>query len=230
MDFINTLVDLFLHVDQHLETIISQYGTLTYVLLFAIIFMETGSVVTPFLPGDSLLFAAGALASPALGGALNVWLLYLLLFTAAVLGDTINYFIGNKLGLRLFQTNNRFLKRLLKPAYLERTEQFYAKHGGKTLVLARFIPIVRTFAPFVAGVGSMSYRYFVTYNVFGAFLWVTLFVFAGYFFGSIPFVKENFEFVIIGIVAISVLPMIIEYLRNRLHKRKQASQAPSSSG
>lgn len=230
MEFINSLIDLFLHIDQHLEAIISQYGLWTYILLFMIIFMETGLVVTPFLPGDSLLFAAGAFASPALGAPLNVWVLYFLLFSAAVLGDTVNYYIGNRLGLRLFQTNNRLLKRVLKQEYLERTEQFYAKHGGKTIVLARFIPIVRTFAPFVAGIGSMSYRYFLTYNVFGAWLWVTIFVFAGYFFGSIPFVKEHFELVIIGIIAISVIPMVYEYMRSWLHKRQQASQATSSSG
>jgi membrane-associated protein len=227
MEFIERLVDLFLHVDQHLEAIISQYGALTYAILFIIIFMETGLVVTPFLPGDSLLFAAGTFASPALGAPLNIWLLWVLLFSAAVLGDSVNYYIGHRFGLRLFKTNNRFLNKVLKQSYLERTEAFYAKHGGKTIVLARFVPIVRTFAPFVAGVGSMSYSYFLTYNVFGAFLWVTIFVFAGYFFGSVPFVKEHFELVIVGIILISVIPMLYEFLRSKLEKRQQTGQAAS---
>ncbi len=227
MEFINTLVDLFLHVDQHLEAIISQYGALTYAILFMIIFMETGLVVTPFLPGDSLLFAAGTFASPALGAPLNIWLLWGLLFIAAILGDSVNYYIGQRYGLRLFKTNNRFLNKVLKQSYLERTEAFYAKHGGKTIVLARFVPIVRTFAPFVAGVGSMTYPHFLTYNVLGGFLWVTIFVFAGYFFGNVPFVQEHFELVIVGIIAISVIPMLYEFLRGKLEKRQQTGEAAS---
>ncbi len=227
MEIIERLVDLFLHVDQQLEAIISQYGALTYAILFAIIFMETGLVVTPFLPGDSLLFAAGTFASPALGAPLNIWVVWGLLFIAAVLGDSVNYYIGHRYGLRLFKTNNRFLNKVLRPSYLERTEAFYAKHGGKTIVLARFVPIVRTFAPFVAGVGSMTYPHFLTYNVLGGFLWVSIFVLAGYFFGSVPFVQENFELVIVGIIAISVIPMIYEFVRNRLEKRQQTGEATS---
>lgn len=219
MEFIQSVIELFLHIDEHLAEIIAQYGTWTYALLFAIIFMETGLVVTPFLPGDSLLFAAGTFASEALGSPLNVWVLFILLFSAAVIGDTVNYWIGNRFGLRLFNTNNALLKRVLKPEYLERTEKFYEKHGGKTIVLARFVPIVRTFAPFVAGIGSMTYRHFITYNLLGGFIWTSLFIFAGYFFGNTEFVKQNFEFVIIAIIAISLVPMVIEYVRDRMQKR-----------
>lgn len=223
MEFINTLIDIFLHLDKYLGEIINQFGVWTYVILFLVIFMETGLVITPFLPGDSLLFAAGTFAAL---GYLNVWILFLTLFAAAVLGDTVNYWIGNKIGLRVFNTNNRFLKRVLKPEYLERTERFYEKHGGKTIVLARFVPIVRTFAPFVAGVGSMTYQHFITYNVFGGLLWTGLFIFAGYFFGNIPFVKDNFDLVIIFIIGISLVPMIFEFVRDRLQKR-QAEQPVS---
>ncbi|MEZ4864675.1 MAG: DedA family protein [Caldilineaceae bacterium] len=210
MDFLKTLIDLFLHLDEHLNAVIQTYGVWTYVLLFLIIFMETGLVVTPFLPGDSLLFAAGALA--AIGGStLNVWLLFVLLFVAAVLGDTVNYWIGDLIGPRVFERNYRFLKR----EYLEQTQRFYAKHGGKTVVLARFVPIVRTFAPFVAGVGTMHYGKFITYNLMGGFLWTAIFTFSGYFFGNIPFIKANFEFVVVAIILISIVPMIWEYMRGR---------------
>lgn len=213
MDFLATLLDLFLHIDEHLNTIIQTYDTWTYVLLFLIIFMETGLVVTPFLPGDSLLFAAGALAAIE-GSPLNIVLLTVLLFIAAVLGDTVNYWIGHAIGPRVFEQNYRFLKK----EYLEKTQRFYEKHGGKTIVLARFVPIVRTFAPFVAGVGTMNYGRFITYNILGGFIWTFLFTFAGYFFGNIPVVKKNFEFVIIAIILISLLPMVIEYWRGRNHK------------
>jgi membrane-associated protein len=216
MEMIRTLVDLFLHLDEHLNSVIQSYGLWTYALLFLIIFLETGVVVTPFLPGDSLLFAAGALAALD-GSPLNIWFLFLLLFIAAVLGDTVNYWIGNLIGPRVFQQNYRFLKR----EYLEQTQRFYAKHGGKTVVLARFVPIVRTFAPFVAGVGTMQYGQFLLYNLIGGFLWTVIFTFSGYFFGNIPFVKENFEFVVVAIILISIVPMITEYLRGR----KQATQA-----
>lgn len=211
MDLLTTLVDLFLHLDKHLSQVVQDYGTGTYLLLFLIIFMETGLVVTPFLPGDSLLFAAGTFASPALGAPLNIWFLYLLLLTAAVLGDTVNYWIGHFLGERAFSKEHRFLKR----EYLERTHAFYEKHGGKTIILARFVPIIRTFAPFVAGVGEMSYFHFISYNIIGGFLWVTLFTWGGYFFGNLPVVKNNFSLVVIAIVLISVLPMAVEVLKER---------------
>jgi membrane-associated protein len=212
MDFIATLFDFFIHLDVHLGEIILNYGGWTYAILFMIIFMETGFVVTPFLPGDSLLFAAGTFAAL---GSLNPMLIFLLLFAAAVLGDTTNYWIGSVVGLRAFEKERRFLNR----NHLEKTQRFYEKHGGKTIVLARFVPIVRTFAPFVAGVGTMRYRKFVIYNIFGAFLWTSLFIFGGYFVGNIPLVKENFEIVIILIIFISVLPMVVEYI-NSLRERK----------
>jgi membrane-associated protein len=217
MDIIKSVIDLFLHLDQYLSQVIEAYGALTYALLFLIIFMETGFVVTPFLPGDSLLFAAGTFAAL---GSLNITLLFALLFGAAVLGDTVNYWIGHYFGPKVFERDYRFLKR----EYLERTQAFYEKHGGKTIVLARFIPIVRTFAPFVAGVGTMNYRRFIVYNVLGAGLWTSLFLFGGYFFGNIPFVKRNFELVIVGIVLISVVPMVIEYIRGR-QRRVSAESA-----
>lgn len=211
MDWIAFLIDFFLHLDVHLSEIIQNYGPWTYGLLFLVIFMETGFVVTPFLPGDSLLFAAGTFAAL---GSLNVFALFGLLFAAAVLGDGVNYWIGHAIGPRVFEKNYRFLKR----EHLEKTQRFYEKHGGKTIVLARFVPIVRTFAPFVAGVGTMTYSRFVLYNILGAFLWTGLFIFGGYFFGNIPLVKQNFEFVIVGIVLISVLPMGIEFVRDRIRR------------
>jgi membrane-associated protein len=204
-------------LDKHLSLVITQYGTGTYLLLFFIIFMETGFVVTPFLPGDSLLFAAGTFASPALGSPLNIVVLYLLLCTAAVLGDTVNYWIGHFIGPRAFSMNNRFLKK----EYLERTEAFYEKHGGKTIVLARFIPIIRTFAPFVAGVGKMSYWRFISYNVIGGIAWVSLFCLGGYFFGNLPVVKDNFSIVVVTIILISVLPMVFEVVKGRMKRPSQ---------
>ena len=220
MDFLKSVVDLFLHLDEYLNVAITTYGAWTYGLLFVVIFIETGLVITPFLPGDSLLFAAGTFAAL---GSLNIFLLWGLLFVAAVLGDTVNYWIGNKLGLAIFDTQNRWLKKVLKKEYLEKTEAFYAKHGGKTIVLARFVPIVRTFAPFVAGVGTMQYGRFISYNIIGGFLWVTLFLFMGSFFGNIPFVKANFELVIIGIILVSVLPMLVEYWKARTEKKSKAA-------
>ncbi len=208
MDFLLTLLDFFLHLDVHLGEIIRNYGGWTYGILFFIIFMETGFVVTPFLPGDSLLFAAGTFAAL---GSLDPIIVFILLFTAAVLGDTVNYWIGSVVGLRAFEKERRFFNQ----EHLKKTQRFYEKHGGKTIVLARFIPIVRTFAPFVAGVGTMKYRNFVIYNILGAFLWTSLFVFGGYFVGNIPVVKENFEIVIIVIILISVMPMVIEYINSR---------------
>ncbi len=211
MAFVSFLLDLFLHLDKHLSAVILQYGTWTYGLLFFVIFMETGFVVTPFLPGDSLIFAAGTFAAL---GSLNVWLLFLLLALAAVGGDTVNYWIGHFLGERAYHI------KWIKKEYLDRTHAFFEKYGGKTIFLARFVPIVRTFAPFVAGIGRMSYLYFFSYNVFGGVVWVALFTFAGYFFGNIPFIRDNFSMVIIAIIVISVLPMAYEAWRSR-SARKQ---------
>ena len=208
MDFVRSVVDLFLHLDQHLNRVVTDYGVWTHLILFAIIFAETGLVVTPFLPGDSLLFAAGALAAI---GSLDLWLLVVLLIGAAILGDTVNYWVGAWIGPRAFSGNVRFLRK----DYLERTHAFYEKHGGKTIILARFVPIIRTFAPFVAGVGAMSYPRFITYNIVGAVLWVGLFVPMGYFFGNMPTVKENFSLVILAIIAISVMPIAVEAIRAR---------------
>ncbi len=215
MNWLNIAIDLFLHLDKHLAEIITMYGGWTYGLLFLVIFMETGFVVTPFLPGDSLLFAAGTFAAL---GALNVFMLAGLLMAAAILGDTVNYWIGHHLGERAYQS------RWIKKEYLDRTHAFFEKHGGKTIFLARFVPIVRTFAPFVAGVGRMSYGYFLSYNVIGGVVWVTLFTFAGYFFGNIPIIKHNFSLVILAIILISVLPMGIEVWRNRQEQRKGAPE------
>lgn len=206
MDILSTL----LHFDEILGTIINLFGPLTYVILFAIVFAETGLVITPFLPGDSLLFAVGTLAG---GGFLNIWVVYLSLLLAAILGDTVNYWVGHHLGTRVFSKKN---SRIFKQSYLEKTSEFYAKHGGKTIILARFVPLIRTFAPFVAGVGKMHYKTFITYNLIGAFLWVTGLTFAGYFFGQIPLVKENFEYVVIGIIAISLMPVIVELIKHKL--------------
>lgn len=208
MDLLRSIVDYFLHLDQHLSQVISQYGGWTHLLLFLIVFCETGLVVTPFLPGDSLLFAAGTFAAL---GALDVRLVVVLLIAAAILGDSVNYWIGARVGPRAFGGNIRFLRK----EYLDRTHAFYEKHGGKTIILARFIPIIRTFAPFVAGVGAMSYPRFLTYNVVGAVLWVGMFVLGGYFFGNIRTVRENFTLVILVIIAISVLPVLVEALRAR---------------
>jgi membrane-associated protein len=208
MDLLPRIIDLFLHLDQHLGQLISQYGTWTHLILFLIVFCETGLVVTPFLPGDSLLFAAGTFAAL---GALDLWLVVLLLIIAAIAGDTVNYWIGAYIGPRAFRGDIRFLRK----EYLDRTHAFYEKHGGKTIILARFVPIIRTFAPFVAGVGAMSYPKFIVYNVVGAVLWVGLFVLGGYFFGNITVVRENFTLVILAIIAISVLPIVVEALRAR---------------
>lgn len=207
----SSIVDFVLHIDRYLGIFIQQYGTLTYVILFVVIFCETGLVVTPFLPGNSLLFAAGALAAIDTSGTLNVFFLFAILAAAAVLGDTVNYLIGAKFGVKLFDYNIPFLKK----EHLDRTYEFYEKYGGKTIILARFVPIVRTFAPFVAGVGRMNYSRFITFNVVGGIAWVAIFVFLGYLFGNVPFIKDNFEIVTLAIVLISVLPMVFEYVRSR---------------
>ena len=214
MDIANQLLDIFLHLDKHLASIVGQYGIFTYAILFLIIFMETGFVVTPFLPGDSLLFAVGALAA---SDVFNIALIYALLLTAAILGDTVNYWIGKVVGTKVFEKDHR----LIKKEYLIKTQKFYEKHGGITIIIARFIPIIRTFAPFVAGVGTMEYRKFISYNIIGAFLWVTLFLLGGFFFGNIPIVKEHFEIVVLGIIIISVLPIVYEYTKKLRSKPKE---------
>lgn len=206
MEQIKFLIDLFLHLDEKMLEIIRQYGTWTYAILFVVIFMETGFVVTPFLPGDSLLFAAGSFAAL---GDLNVWLLLGLLMIAAIGGDTINYWIGHYMGDRAYNV------KWIKKEYLDRTHAFFEKHGGKTIFLARFVPIVRTFAPFVAGMGRMSYGYFFSYNVFGGIVWVLTFTLLGYFFGNLDFVKKNFELVIFAIIFISVIPAVWEAWKAR---------------
>jgi membrane-associated protein len=217
LGFIKYLIDLFLHLDKHLSVVIQTYGTGTYLFLFFIIFMETGFVVTPFLPGDSLLFAAGTFASPALGSSLNIWILWGLLCVAAVVGDTANYWIGHFIGPKAFSGEVRFLKK----EYLDRTHDFYERHGGKTIILARFVPIIRTFAPFVAGVGSMSYGHFISYNIIGGIAWVSLFTFGGYFFGTLPFVQNNFSLVVLAIIFISVIPAIVEVIKERNRTRPE---------
>ena len=209
MDLIHWFVDFFLHLDQHLAEVIQRYGTSTYALLFLIVFLETGLVVTPLLPGDSLLFAAGSFAGL---GILRFWPLFFLLGAAAILGDTVNYAIGARLGPKVFHYPK---SRFFNPEHLKKTHAFYEKYGGKTIIIARFVPIVRTFAPFVAGIGAMSYARFLGYNVIGGVLWVSVCLFSGYFFGNLPLVKQNFSLVVIGIVFISLLPAVIEYLRHR---------------
>lgn len=199
-------------MDVHLENIMRDYQLATYFLLALIVFCETGLVVTPFLPGDSLLFAAGAITAKT--GILNIWVLIPLLFCAAILGDNTNYFFGRFLGTRVFTRDYWFIKR----AYIAKTQEFYEKYGGRTLVIARFIPIVRTFAPFVAGVGNMGYQRFIGFCLAGGIAWVTGLTLAGYFFGSLPIVKNNFEIVVFGIIGISVLPIFIEFLRSRMKK------------
>ncbi|MDD5650376.1 MAG: DedA family protein [Candidatus Nanoarchaeia archaeon] len=203
---IKEFIDIILHIDKYLSIIISQYGFLTYFLLFFIIFIETGLVFTPFLPGDSLLFAAGTFAAI---GSLNIILLLVIFCIAAVLGDTINYSIGKYFGKKLFSSN------IINKKYYEETKDFYKKYGTKTIVIARFIPIVRTFAPFIAGIGNMNYVKFLSYNIIGGICWVSLFTLLGYFFGGIQFVKDNFSLVIIAIIILSFIPIIIEYIKHR---------------
>jgi len=206
MELLGAGLDFFLHLDRYLAEVIAQYGLWTYGLLILIIFLETGVVVTPFLPGDSLLFAAGTFAAL---GSLDPWILFWSLAAAAITGDTLNYWVGRTIGPKAFSGKIRWLRQ----DYLRRTEEFYAQHGGKTIVLARFVPIIRTFAPFVAGVGQMAYPRFLGYNVGGGTLWVGLFVFGGYFFGTIPVVQANFSVVVLGIIVVSVLPILYEVVR-----------------
>jgi membrane-associated protein len=207
MDYIKLGIDFILHMDKYLDLIIRSAGIWTYLILFGVIFIETGLVVMPFLPGDSLLFAAGAFAAL---GSLNVWVLFIPLALAAVLGDTANYWIGHYIGPKVFTMNSRWFKR----EYLERTQVFYDKYGGKTIFLARFIPIIRTFAPFVAGVGKMRYGYFISYNIFGGIAWTALFIFGGYFFGNMEIVRNHFSLVVLVIILISVMPAVVEALRS----------------
>lgn len=208
MDFA-ALVDLLLHLDRHLVWVAHNYGAWIYALLFLIVFCETGLVATPFLPGDSLLFVAGTIAA---AGAMDVHLVVILLIAAAVLGDTVNYWIGKAVGPRVFHEERA---RFFRKEYLDRTHRFYERHGGKTIVIARFVPVIRTFAPFVAGIGTMDYRRFLLFNVTGAVLWVTSLTYAGYFFGNLPWVKANLALVILGIILLSISPGIFEYLRHR---------------
>jgi len=209
MDIINFLVEILLNLDRHLDLIIRSYGIWAYAIFFLIIFLETGLVVTPFLPGDSLLFAVGTFAAL---GSLDLKWLIIFLSLAAIMGDSVNYWIGYMMGPKVF---NKEKSRFLNKEYLYRTHRFYEKYGGKTIVLARFIPIIRTFAPFVAGMGTMTYRRFFIYNVTGGFAWVVILIFGGYFFGNIPLIKKNFSIVIFAIIFISILPGIIEFIRHR---------------
>lgn len=214
MNLIKNLIDAVLHLDKYLSLIIQNYGFGTYLLLFIIVFCETGLVIIPFLPGDSLLFAAGAFAAL---GSLNVLLLFLLLGLAAIIGDTVNYSIGRSIGHRLY---NKEKIRFIKKEYLEQTQAFYERHGGKTIIIARFIPIIRTFAPFVAGIGNMNYGRFISYNIIGGISWVGLFTLLGYFFGNLPAVKKNFTFVIFAIIFISILPGVIGFLNQKIKARE----------
>jgi len=212
LSFLDVALDWLLHLDKHLQALVAEYKSFTYVILFLIVFVETGLVVMPLLPGDSLLFAAGSIA--AMDNTLNIFILIPLLIGAALLGDNINYFIGSKFGTKVFDLNWRLLKR----EYLERTEQFYEKHGGYTLIMARFVPIVRTFAPFAAGLGTMSYKKFIGYCISGAVLWVTSISTAGYFFGKLPWVQKNFELVVFGIIGISLLPIVFQAFKAKFSK------------
>ncbi len=214
MNWILSLVHFILHIDTYLNDIITRYGAWTYGLLFFVIFMETGFVVTPFLPGDSLIFAAATFAAR---GTLNPWLIFILVTVAAISGDTANYWIGHTIGAKANTGEVRWIKK----EYMDRTHTFFEKHGGKTIFLARFVPIIRTFAPFVAGVSKMSYGYFITWNLIGGVSWVATFTLLGYFFGNIPFVQKNFELVIIAIVLISFIPAVMEALKARQDIRKQ---------
>lgn len=208
------IIEFILHIDKYLLVILKDFGAWSYLIIFGIIFAETGLVVTPFLPGDSLLFAIGAIS---VKGGFNIFVAYIVLISAAVIGDAANYYIGHKIGRKAFRG-----KHIFKKEHLESTELFYERHGGKTIILARFVPIIRTFAPFVAGIGKMNYPRFLSFNIVGAVGWVTLFLFSGYFFGNLPIIKDNFTFVIIAIIIISVLPGVYQYVKERKLKEKNA--------
>jgi membrane-associated protein len=216
MDLIRTLIDFVLHLDTHLAALVGQYGTWTYAILAVVVFCETGLVFTPFLPGDSLLFAAGALAAIS---ALDVWILVGLLSVAAIVGDNVNYWVGSRIGQLAYQGKLP----MVKQEHLKRTHDFFERHGGKTIVIARFVPIVRTFAPFVAGAGAMTFRRFFAYNVGGGLLWVFSMTFSGYFFGNLPFVRENFSLVVLAIIALSIMPGVIAFLQERRRARGAAA-------
>lgn len=214
MEILSTFVDFILHLDKHLIELVQHYGNGVYLILFLIVFAETGLVVMPFLPGDSLLFVTGALAA---GGALNVHTVAIVLMAAAFAGDNTNYWIGRYVGPKVFRKKQ---SRFLNPQHLQRTQDFYDKHGGKTIVLARFLPIIRTFAPFVAGIGKMSYKHFIGFSLLGSLCWIGFFVYGGYYFGNIPFVKNNLTYFIFGIVIVSLVPGLIAYLRNRFSNKQ----------
>lgn len=218
MDFIYLIIDFILHIDAHLAELVAEYGNWVYAILFLILFCETGLIVTPFLPGDSLLFVAGAIASLPTND-LNVHLMVVLMIIAAIIGDAVNYTIGRLFGEKLFSNPN---SKIFRRSYLDKTHAFYERHGGKTIILARFVPIIRTFAPFVAGMGHMGYRRFAFYNVTGALIWVLLFTYAGYLFGNLPVIQENLKLLIVGIIVLSILPGVIEVIR---HKRAAAKQS-----
>ncbi len=222
-DLINWFINFVLHMDKELPVIVHSIGIWSYLALFAMVFIETGVVVFPFLPGDSLLFAAGSVASLPHSG-LNIVALHVLMAIAAIVGDTVNYWIGRFVGPKVFTTGSRWFKK----EYLDRTHAFYQKHGGKTIFLARFVPIIRTFAPFVAGIGDMSYGYFLSYNVFGGILWTGLFLWVGYFFGSLPFIQHNFSIVILAIIAISLIPVFYEAWKARSEKPKPPTQSKTT--
>lgn len=225
MEILQTVLDFFLHLDQYLHTMIVEYGTWIYLILFIIVFVETGLVVMPFLPGDSLLFAAGTFCAGVIGAngemaSLNLWIVLGLLTSAAILGDSVNYYLGKNIGVKILQVKFRGTP-LVNRKYIEQTQDFYEKNGLKTIIIARFVPIVRTFAPFVAGVGSMKYSLFIRYSIFAAFIWVFGLTLLGYFFGNIPIVKENFETVIFGIIGISLLPMLWEFINAKFIKKNK---------
>lgn len=214
VDWVRLFIDWVLHLDTHLADLIVLFGPLTYLILFLIVFCETGIVAAPFLPGDSLLFAAGVLASADM---MNIWILYIVFLSASILGDTVNYWIGHYVGPKIFHGHHP----LVNKEYLNKAHAFYEKHGGKTIILARFVPIIRTFAPFVAGIAKMDYFKFLLYNVVGGVVWVTIFLFAGYFFGNIPFVKEHFSLVIVLVIVISLIPVVIEIVKHKLANKKR---------
>ncbi|QIK55836.1 DedA family protein [Dysgonomonas sp. HDW5B] len=219
MEFIHFIIDFILHIDRHLLELVENYGVWVYAILFLIIFCETGLVVTPFLPGDSLLFVAGALAASNVTGDFNIIILNIILITAAILGDGVNYTIGRFFGEKLFSNPD---SKIFKQSYLEKTHQFYEKHGGKTIILARFVPIVRTFAPFVAGMGHMGYKHFAAFNVIGGVIWVVLFTLLGYFVGTIEWVQQNLKLLMVAIIFLSIVPAIVELIRERAKSKKEA--------